>query len=85
MKQAKEFKVVRSYERGDCYSKLQELLNNGWEVEHASEYIPPRIATEGRYSKREYFGYIEYILSRPIKTEWIIVHKKFTKCSIDVR
>ena len=67
MSQTKEFKVIRSYERGGCECTLQQAFENGWCFERASEYIPPRIDRTKGYDE-EYFGYIEYILSRPIKT-----------------
>lgn len=68
MKQEKEFKVIRSYERGTGTNELQELFDSGWQLERASEYIPPRIGKNNRCITKEYYGYIEYILSRPIKS-----------------
>ena len=51
--------VVRSYDDGNNYEKLQRAFDSGFEFVRASEYIP-----EAWHDKIRRYGYIEYILCR---------------------
>jgi hypothetical protein len=62
---AKEYKVVRSYDDGtDKYMSLQNLFDEGWQFERASEYVPWK-----EDNKTLRYGYIEYILFKEVENE----------------
>lgn len=62
---AKEYKVVRSFDYGsDKYMSLQNLFDEGWQFERASEYVPSQSYRGGYVT----YGYIEYILFKEVET-----------------
>ena len=55
----REYKITRSYHNGEMPKHIQELFDEGWQLEKTSEFVP-----QVQTNQNIYYGYIEYILSK---------------------
>ena len=62
-----QYIAVRSYDNGSYDAPLNEKFDEGYEFVRASEYVP-----ETNRNGRTRFGFIEYILRKPICEEIVI-------------
>lgn len=62
-----QYIAVRSYDNGNYTESLNKKFDEGYEFVRASEYVPE--ANRGVVTR---FGFIEYILRKPIDEEIVI-------------